>query len=83
MWKRPEPPSKVQLARNSGLYDHFSVRRRLVWRSLTAAVKKNLFRKLQRLMANSGGITCYTFLKQNFMKILNKLGHKTHEIEEI
>ena len=34
-------------------------------------------------MANSGGITCYTFLKQNFMEILNKFGPTTREIVEV
>ena len=34
-------------------------------------------------MANSGGITCYTFLKQNCMEILKKLGNKTRKIVEV
>ena len=34
-------------------------------------------------MANSGGITCYTFLKQNFMEILKKFGPTTRKIVEV
>ena len=34
-------------------------------------------------MANSEGITCYTYLKQNSMEILKKFERATREIVEV